>query len=462
VASLLRRITRRSEVEQRFSVDQWLADYLIPSQFSFGGTTYPLGLNQTLAGTRTQEITGTLPGYSAALRSCPPAFAAQMVRALVLSQARFTFRNPPWHPKTPRRTFGTAELGILERPWENATTGELLARMEWCAGLAGNAFVTRRGGQLRVLRPDWTAVVHGSQLDPDDPVGALDRELVGYIYVNGGFHSGNPPQTLLPGEVAHWSPLPDPESPVLGMSWITPAVRDIRGDRAATEHKLKFFENGATANMVVKGIPAMNVDEFTKYVDMLEDRHTGLSNAYRTLYLTAGADATVVGSDLKQLDFKATQGAGETRIAVLSRVPAPLLGISEGLAGSSLNAGNFGMARRMFADTWVYPTLQDIAASLAPLVNVPADAELWTDVGDIPLLREDAKDAAEITQIEAATVGGLVKEGFTPESAIAAVKGQDVTLLRHSGLVSVQLQPPGAAALPNGSKPPALPAGKAS
>jgi hypothetical protein len=43
----------------------------------------------------------------------------------------------------------------------------------------------------------------------------------------------------------------------------------------------------------------------------------------------------VVGSDLKQLDFKATQGAGETRIAMLGRVPAPLLGISEGLAGSS-------------------------------------------------------------------------------------------------------------------------------
>ena len=130
---------------------------------------------------------------------------------------------------------------------------------------------------------------------------------------------------------------------------------------------------------------------------------------------------------------------------MLSRVPAPLLGISEGLAGSSLNAGNFGMARRMFADTWVYPSLQDLAAALAPLLTVPPGAELWPDTADMPLLREDARDAADIEQVKQTTITGYVKEGFTPESAIAAVAGQDVTLLHHTGYLSVQLQPPGVA-----------------
>jgi hypothetical protein len=171
-------------------------------------------------------------------------------------------------------------------------------------------------------------------------------------------------------------------------------------------------------------------------------------NAYRTLYLTAGADAKVVGSDLKQLDFKQTQGAGETRIALLGGVPAPLLGISEGLAGSSLNAGNFGMARRIFADMWLYPMLQDVSAALAPVVDVPSDAELWFDTTDIPLLREDGKDAAEIEQMKMTTITGYVREGFTAESSREAVNAQDVTLLQHTGNVSVQLQPPG-----TGSKP---------
>jgi phage portal protein BeeE len=423
--------------ELRYSLDQWFGDL---SGFPLGA----FGLQQTMVGNRMAEIAATLPGYMAAVRHCPPVFAAQMVRGLVLSQARFTFRNPPWHPKAPRKVFGTRDLAPLERPWPNATTGQMVSQMEWHAGLAGNAYVLRQPDRLRVLRPDWVAVLYGSQMEPDFPGHALDGELIGYVYQNGGINGGvGKARTLLPADVAHWTPIPDPESPGMGMSWITPAIRDLQGDRAATEHKVKFFENGATPNLVVKGIPAVNQQQFDAIVDMMEANHSGVRNAYRTLYLTAGADASVVGSDMKQIDFKATQGAGETRISFLSRVPAPILGIAEGLAGSSLNAGNFGMARRNFSDTWVFPTLQDLAASLAPLVKVPADAEMWFDVGDVPLLREDAKDAAEITQVQATTIASLVKEGFTWESSVAAVIGQNMQLLQHTGLVSVQLQPPG-------------------
>ena len=430
---------RRSD-EKRFSIDQWITDYLIPSQqYGFG----ELGLTETYARQKVQDIASTLPAYAAALRRSPPAFAAQMVRALVLSQARFVFRNKAWS-STPRRIFGTTALGLLEKPWPGATTGELLARMEWHAGLAGNAYVVRRPNRLRVLRPDWVGVVYGSDSEPDDPAHALDGELLGYVYCNGGFTANrNKTFTLLPSEVAHWSPIPDPESAGAGMSWISPAARDIQADRAATEHKLKFFTNGATPNMVVKGIPATTKAQFDEIVDAMEERHAGIRNAYRTLYLTAGADATVVGRDLSQIDFKATQGAGETRISVLSRVPASLLGTSEGMSGASLNAGNFASARRTFSDTWVHPSLQDASSALATLVKVPNDAELWFDASDIPILREDAKDAAEIEQTKAQTIRQLIDGGFDPESVVAAVQGQNMNLLRHTGLVSVQLQPPG-------------------
>jgi phage portal protein BeeE len=472
MAALLERVAAaraldRRPDEQRYSIDTWLSQYLIPAveggMFGYNGNRYPFGLNQTYPGKGVQEISATLPAYSAALRWCPPAFAAQMVRALVLSQARFTFRNLP-SSRTPRRTFGTTELGVLERPWRNATTGELLARMEWHAGLAGNAYVLRQPRRLRVLRPDWVGIAYGSQREPDDPAHALDGEVIGYVYQNGGFNSANTPETLLPADVAHWSPLPDPENAGIGMAWVTPAVRELQADRAVTDHKLVYFSNGATPNLVVKGLPFTSGQEeaFERLVAVLEKEHAGLRNAYKTLYLSAGADATVVGSNLAELDLKNVQGASETRISVLSRVPAAILGISEGLAGSTLNAGNFGMARRIFADSWIYPTLQDVCHALAPLLAVPADAELWHDTADMPVLREDAKDAAEIVQIQAATIGGLVKEGFTWESSVAAVNGQDVSLLKHTGLVSVQLQPPGATApAPNG-KPPALPAAKES
>jgi hypothetical protein len=787
---------RPGAVEERFSTDTWLSDFLMPSMGQWGdGHGY--GLNMTSPHMRVTEILATLPSYAAALRRCPPAFAAQMVRSLVLSQARFTFRNRPSSAKA-GRTFGSRALAPLERPWPNATTGQMIARMEMHAGLAGNAYVTNRTPQrLRVLRPDWVAIIFGSHQEPEDAATALDGEIIGYAYANGGLSApgngsitglANRIETLLPDEVAHWcadeeteiltadgwknyrslragdealtlnhetglsewqpvsevcifpaqtrsmvlmegnefsslttenhrwpverrnsraggyvrrwatsstlssgdriplaaysgdlpteakwsdalvevvawfytegrfnsgsksgakgrgisigqsheknpenlariraaltalfgpavaripktgprwgvppcwveavdgdmtilrlsanagdvvtqhapakivatrflreltqaqlelfinvslladnngprrlaqknplmaeqfalacllagqgvsirhravvkhyggpmtnvrmlkkrhvypqessrpssfkvetvqyeghvwcprtpnetwlarrrgtvyftgnSPLPDPEGAEIGMSWITPAIRDIQMDEAATTHKIQFFKRGATPNLVVKGIPAATKTQFDEIVDAMESKHAGVMNAYRTLYLTAGADATVVGSNFRDMDLKSLQGATETRISFLSRVPASVLGISEGLSGSSLNAGNFGMARRIFADTWIYPTLQDLSAALAPLIQVPVDAELWFSTGDMPILREDAKDAADIEQVKQTTIVGYVNAGFTPKSAVAAVDAGDVTLLEHTDLVSVQLQPPGAA-----------------
>jgi phage portal protein BeeE len=440
---LLERISA-ARVEQRYSADTYYSDYIQP--FMYGGNQYTVGghgLVQTLAGNRASEIVSSLPGYAAALRACPPAWAAEMVRALVLSQARFTFRNLPSSSKA-RSTFGTRELGVLERPWPRATTGELIARMEWHAGLAGNAFVYRQPNRLRVLRPDWVAILYGSHQEPEDAAHALDGQLIGYVYQNGGLYSSSYGiQTLLPADVAHWSPIPDPEAAGVGQSWITPAIKDMQGDRMASEHKVRFFENGATPNLVIKGIPAATKTQFDELVAMMEEKHSGIANAYRTLYLTAGADAAVVGSNLAELDMKSVNGASETRIAFLSRVHPVILGIAEGLAGSSLNAGNFGMARRIWADTWIYPTLQDLSACLGTIIKVPSDAELWFDVGDMPILREDAKDAADIEHVKMQGITQYVREGFTAESAVAAVHAQDVRLLKHTGRLSVQLQRPG-------------------
>ena len=431
--------------ELRYSVNQWMADYQAFS-FQYNGSTQVAGLNQTLAGNRAMEVTNSLPSYARALCQVPPAFAAQMVRALVLSQVRFTYRNPPSHPNKPRRMFSTPNgLRLLEKPWPNATTGELVSRMEWHAGLAGAAFVARRPDRLQVLRPDWTGIVWGSQSQPENPGHALDGQLLGYFYCNGGFGNefGYKPEFLLADECIHWAPIPDPLGVSMGLSWLTPAIRDLQSDKLAGDHKIRYWENGATPNLVIKGIPAVTPTQFNELVDMMEERHAGAANAFRTLYLTQGADATVIGNNFHEIDFRGVTAAGETRISVLSRVPASLLGISEGLQGSTLNTGNFSAARRTFADTWVYPTLQDLAKSLAPLVKVPEDAELWYDTEDIGLLREDAKDQAEIDAVRASALVALVTSGFEPKSAIATIAPDWVTSLKHTGLLSVQMQPPG-------------------
>jgi hypothetical protein len=102
----------------------------------------------------------------------------------------------------------------------------------------------------------------------------------------------------------------------------------------------------------------------------------------------------------------------------------------------------------MFADTWVYPTLQDLSSSVAPLVKVPADADLWFDTSDIPLLREDGKDAAEIASTKAIAIRTLWDGGADPDSAVATVAPDWSTSLKHTGKLSVQLQEPGATPTP--------------
>jgi phage portal protein BeeE len=417
--------------------------YLLPGDaFAWNGLSYTIGST----GSRQEEIAPHIGPYVQALLASPPAFAAQTVRAQLLEQARFVWRGNRLN-SAPGRLFGTNELSVLEQPWPGGNTGELLSRMEWHAGPAGNAYVVRQGNRLRLLRPDWVTIIIGSNTSPDAPGWALDGEVVGYLYRPGGGNGGrneSGAQTLLPEQVAHWAPIPDPMASYRGMSWMTPIIREIQADSAASDHKLQFFRNGATPQMVFSLDPTVTPEQMREFKMATESAINGVGNAYKNLYLGGGADVTVVGKDLQQIDFTSVQAMTENRIAVASRVPAALLGIKEGLQGSTLNAGNFGATRRMMADTWFYPTLQSMCSTLAHLLPSKVDAELWYD-NDIPFLREDARDAAEIIATNSQAIRQLVDAGFDPSSAVDAVVSNDLTLLAHNGLFSVQLQPPGTA-----------------
>lgn len=373
-----------------------------------------------------------------------PVAALMFVRQMVFSEARFQFRQ--LRGGRPGELFGTQDLALLEQPWRNGTTGDLLSRMIQDADLAGNAFFTIVGEgadrRIKRLRPDWVTIVTGSHQDPDLYGDALDGDILGYIYSPRapGSDEGD---VLLPGQVAHFAPIPDPEFNFRGMSWLTPVIREIEGDQAATQHKLGFFRNGATLQTVVSLDPSVKPEVFERFKATMDSEHRGSLNAYKTLYVGGGADVKVVGADLRQLDFKAVQGAGETRLASAAGVPAVIVGFSEGLAGSSLNAGNYASSRRRFADATLRPLWRNAAGSLATLVPPPAGAELWYDDRDIAFLREDNEQIAQIQSQQAVTIRQYVDAGYEPASVVSAVQANDLSLLKHTGLFSVQLQKPG-------------------
>ena len=424
-----------------------LDDYAAALQQSLGyGAFSALGITQTQPGQAAEKAPTTLPGYAQLFATNPVIWACMTARQFVFSAPRFTWQR--LNHGTPSEMFGTADLRILEEPWTGGTTQDLLSRVIQDADLAGNGYWIRDGDELVRLRPDWVYIVLERRTFRG---GHLGWRRLGYVYQE----PGEEPVPLLAEEVAHFAPVPDPLATYRGMSWLTPVVRETANDTLMASHKRRFFENAATPNLVVRLAREVSPEAFAKFKAKMEASHRGVENAYKTLYLGGGADVTVVGKDFQQLDFSSVQGAGETRIAAAAGVPPVIVGLSEGLKAATYS--NYGQARRRFADGTVHPLWQNAAGSFGRLVRPPSGGtsgavRLWYDARQVPFLREDAHDAAEIQGIESRTIRTLVDAGYTPGSVMAAVTASDWTLLVHTGLFSVQLQAPGA------TEPPALPA----
>ncbi len=436
--------------ESRYSIDQYIA---WTKAFSFDGHSYGgiPGHLTTMPGQKAEAIDSNFYGYvEGVLKANSIVFGCEQIRIDTFAEARFQFRSI--RNGRPGDLFGTTALGILETPWPGGTTGDLLARMLLDADLAGNSYDTVLGGEVVHLRPDWVDILLADRMANIGVNGDLVQvgyRKVGYAYYDGGRRAGVKPAIFLPHEVCHFAPKPDPVASYRGMSWLTPVIREVQVDQLFTGHKLRFMENAATPNLAVSLAKEIGPEAFKAFVEKMDEQHQGAENAFKTLYTGGGADVTVIGSTFDKLDFKNVQGALETRIAMAAGVHPVIAALSEGLAGSSLNAGNFAAARRRFADITMRPLWRNVSGSLSTLVPAPrppsgsGGSELWYDERDIAFLREDEADAANIQSVRAQTIASLIREGFTAESAIAAVDNDDFRLLVHTGLVSVQLQMPG-------------------
>lgn len=431
-----------------------LSDYLQQlTQYGNGGLNDPSGYRTSYGDMPAEPIGETFTDYIAnAYKASGPVYACQLVRLKVFAEARFQFQR--MNGGRPGELFGTQDLSILERPWPGGTTGDLLARMILNADLAGNWFGTIIDDEIVSLRPDWTDIVLAPRYGHNG--GMVGRKKVGYIYYEGGKDyssnslgtlSGEDPELFPVDTVAHFAPYPDPIASYRGMSWLTPIVRSIQSDSMAERHKVKFFENAATPNLAISMAKEVTPDQFDRYMQIVDDRSAGLDNAYKTLWTAGGADVTVVGANMQQLDFRATQGYGETRIANAAGVHPAVVGLAEGMQGASLNAGNFQAAKRQTAQTTFRPLWRNAAGSLEALVPPPGlgTTRLWYDDRDIEFLTEDEKDAAEIRAMNAQALRQLADAGCDWDKAVSYMASGEVTDLKgaHSGLFSVQLQPPG-------------------
>src|SRR5690606_34392733 len=163
------------------------------------------------------------------------------------------------------------------RPSEDVTTPVLLAAAEVDVSYAGVAFFHRpRPNVLRRLRPDWVQCVYSSDVDPDNPLEQHDLRLVGFAYIPGG-HDWKRAQALAFEDVADWGPEAGPLAGT-GWSWVQGLVAEITADRAATEYRSKFYENGATPNLVFLMDKEVRKETLEAFREMNERATAGVRN----------------------------------------------------------------------------------------------------------------------------------------------------------------------------------------
>lgn len=440
MANLLRRLTGGERAVT--SIDDYVSAI----------NQYGYQTSVTMPHINAETLAHSFPAYaSGGMKGNDVVFSCMAMRQLVFSSVRLRYQR--LRDGKPSDMFGTPDLQMLETPAPGETTQDLLSRMIQDADLAGNAYnvldtpLTRLGGDdttknILRLRPDWVFIVAEERMrrSPGGGVAQLGWARRGYVYFEGGKDSGAAPVPLMLDEVSHFAPIPDPLANFRGMSWLTPVVREVENDGLMSRHKRRFLENGATPNMIIKHAIGADRDAILKFDERLRAQNAGVENAGRTLNLYPGADATVVGANMEQLDFRNVQAAGEVRIAGAGGVPPVLLGLTEA------KYAEYPHARRRFADGTMHPLWASAAGALGTIMpNAGRGARLWYDADDIPFLREDEKDAASITQVRAATLSSLIQAGFTAESAAKfLMTADDFRVLEHTGLFSVQLQPPGA------------------
>lgn len=423
----LKGLFRRNGEEERDAAGLSWGDYLhLWERFGFNGVQYMVPSGGITELTALQGMRN------------PIVAACITLRLMVFSEITFAYQSRL--SGVYGDTFGSSTLQLLETPWANGSTGDLLARMEVDASLYGNSYwVQEIPGTLTRLDPCRTDVILA------DVVNRITGKAIGKQPVGFQVKADKTDEIVgiyLTDEVAHYAPVPDGACQFRGASWLQQLLPDIIADNDMTEFKHAYLANGATPNLVVAFDAKVSKDTGMAFKEKLESRHSGSGNAFKTLYLGAGADVKVVGSNFEGLMLNAVQAAGETRIAVAAHVPPSLLSLSEGMKGSALNSGNYAATRRAFSDGWARPSWRKVCAALQVLCPPPNyGPRLWYIDRDVPFLQEDVTDAAAIRSQDATTIRTLCDGGFDPDSVIKAVQNDDMSQLKHTGLLSVQLQP---------------------
>lgn len=210
---------------------------------------------------------------------------------------------------------------------------------------------------------------------------------------------------------------PNPNYPIRGLSRLSAMIQSVETDLLAAEYNKSVIQNGGDPGGIITYDSTLTKEEETEYLEAIEQRHQGASNALKTMILSGGFNYTPVAMSQKDMEYLETRKYNREEILAVMLVPPSVLGITE----FTNYATQLGQDQN-FWDKNIIPTQTMIESTLDATLffNEPDNVIGAFDRRDIEALRSGITEKVMIaSQLSAPTL-------HVPPRAAFAVVGLEV------------------------------------
>lgn len=184
-------------------------------------------------------------------------------------------------------------------------------------------------------------------------------------------------------EVLHFKRF-NPRNAYHGLGTVEAGEDYILTDEYTTDFTKNFFKNNAGLNGILELKGEITKDAFKKFVRKWREKYEGVDNAGKTAIIRdSEANFTQIGLGLNELDMSALRKMSQEDLAMMFRVPLPLLG--KATEGVGLGRGNVETYEYIFSKWTIDPKFQKLDAILQFALERywPDSADLIVDHADI-------------------------------------------------------------------------------
>lgn len=293
-----------------------------------------------------------------------------------------------------------------------------MPRQEFVESFQQHIDLTGEGWWVIYRDPRATIPLELWPVRPDrmEPIPSAENFLAGYIY-------SGPDGERIPLRLDEviFLRMPNPTDIYRGMGPVQSILTDLDATRYSAEWNKNFFLNSAEPGGIIEVPGTLGDDAFDTLRMRWNEQHKGVAAAHRVAILEAGK---WVDRKYTQRDMQFAELRSVSRDVIREAYGMPAFALGE---VSDVNRSTAEAAMVWFARQITVPRLERIKAALnfdlLPLFGPTAKGLEWDYCSPVP---DDAEaENADLTAKVNAAVA-LVREGFDPSAALAAVGLPDI------------------------------------